>query len=293
MDNVSGWFQLENTSLDGYLNREQHHIAVPMTLFYSLVFLTGVIGNMLTCSVICRKRIMQTCTNCYLFSLAVSDLLQLFIGLPVELYKVWCFAPYPLGRFYCKFGALVAEASANASVLTVTAFTIERYVAICHPFRSKSLSRLSRAIRSVVLIWILACGLALPQALHYDIIDDFCVAADRWLLDICILISAVLFFVFPMVLISALYIRIAMKLNADAGGLSNEDPGVGSAENPSDPVLSQRSWSRSTSIQTPCRLVRATVQISERKAVIRMLGENFSWEASDCILRWMYQVGPG
>lgn len=49
-------------------------------ILYSMILCTGVFGNIATCIVIARKRYMHTRTNCYLFSLAVSDLLLLVCG---------------------------------------------------------------------------------------------------------------------------------------------------------------------------------------------------------------------
>uniref|UniRef100_T1HL76 G_PROTEIN_RECEP_F1_2 domain-containing protein n=1 Tax=Rhodnius prolixus TaxID=13249 RepID=T1HL76_RHOPR len=65
------------------------YIVIPMTVLYSLIFLTGVIGNVSTCIVIARNRHMHTATNYYLFSLAISDLLLLISGLPQEMYQLW------------------------------------------------------------------------------------------------------------------------------------------------------------------------------------------------------------
>lgn len=53
---------------------------VTLTVVYSLIFITGVIGNVSTCLVIARNTYMHTVTNYYLFSLAVSDTLTLVLG---------------------------------------------------------------------------------------------------------------------------------------------------------------------------------------------------------------------
>lgn len=55
-------------------------LTVPVTLAYVIIFVTGVIGNVATCIVIIKNPSMQTATNCYLFNLAVSDLLLLILG---------------------------------------------------------------------------------------------------------------------------------------------------------------------------------------------------------------------
>lgn len=54
--------------------------SVLLIIVYVVIFITGVIGNVITCVVIVRNSYMQTATNYYLFSLAVSDLLTLFFG---------------------------------------------------------------------------------------------------------------------------------------------------------------------------------------------------------------------
>ena len=78
---------------------------------------------------------MRTVTNYYLFNLSVSDLLLLVIGLPQETYDTWHMYPYPLGETFCRLRYLAWETSCYVSILTITAFTVERYMAICHPIR--------------------------------------------------------------------------------------------------------------------------------------------------------------
>ena len=56
------------------------HVLAPITVVYVLLFVSGVVGNVSTCIVIIRIPSMHTATNCYLFSLAVSDLTFLIFG---------------------------------------------------------------------------------------------------------------------------------------------------------------------------------------------------------------------
>lgn len=55
-------------------------VVVPITVVYILIFVSGVVGNVAVCAVIIRNPSMHTATNCYLFSLAVSDLTVLLFG---------------------------------------------------------------------------------------------------------------------------------------------------------------------------------------------------------------------
>ena len=106
--------------------RDALYVVVPITVIYVLIFFTGLIGNVSTCVVIARNRSMHTATNYYLFSLAVSDLLLLISGLPPEMYYIWSHFPYVFGEVFCIIQSFAAETSANATVLTITAFTVER-----------------------------------------------------------------------------------------------------------------------------------------------------------------------
>lgn len=55
-------------------------ILILLTVIYVIIFVTGLLGNVVTCIVIARNRGMHTAVNYYLFSLAVSDLLLLLSG---------------------------------------------------------------------------------------------------------------------------------------------------------------------------------------------------------------------
>lgn len=55
-------------------------ILILLTVIYIIIFITGILGNVVTCIVIAKNKSMHTAVNYYLFSLAVSDLLLLISG---------------------------------------------------------------------------------------------------------------------------------------------------------------------------------------------------------------------
>nr|XP_033335191.1 pyrokinin-1 receptor-like isoform X1 [Megalopta genalis]XP_033335192.1 pyrokinin-1 receptor-like isoform X1 [Megalopta genalis]XP_033335193.1 pyrokinin-1 receptor-like isoform X1 [Megalopta genalis]XP_033335195.1 pyrokinin-1 receptor-like isoform X1 [Megalopta genalis]XP_033335196.1 pyrokinin-1 receptor-like isoform X1 [Megalopta genalis] len=207
---------------DSSTRRDPLYIVLPITVIYAVIFFTGLIGNVSTCVVIARNKSMHTATNYYLFSLAVSDLLLLLSGLPQEMYYIWSRFPYVFGEAFCIIQGFAAETSANATVLTITAFTVERYVAICHPIISHTMSKLSRAIKFVIVIWVLALCLAVPQAIQFGIVYehmngsvilDSARCSVKWvLIEHAFQISTMLFFVVPMTMITILYILIGIQL---------------------------------------------------------------------------------
>ncbi|KAG5873890.1 hypothetical protein JTB14_001557 [Gonioctena quinquepunctata] len=232
-NNISADFNLSSSlaafpKTDWGPRRDPLYIVIPITAIYVVIFLSGLLGNISTCIVIAKNKSMHTATNYYLFSLAISDLLLLTSGLPPEIYSIWSKYPYIFGEEFCVLQGLAAETSANATVLTITAFTIERYVAICFPFLSHKLSKLNRAIKYIVYIWLIAMCLAIPQAISFGIVcelsdghlvADHCICmVKRTLIPHAFEISTLLFFVAPMSLITVLYVLIGLQLQGTPVG---------------------------------------------------------------------------
>lgn len=207
--------------------RDSLYIVLPITIIYAIIFITGLFGNIFTCLVIVRNKSMHTATNYYLFSLAVSDLLLLVSGMPQEMYSIWSKWPYVFGPAFCLIRGLAAETSTNASVLTITLFTIERYLAICHPFMSHKMSKLSRATKHVLMLWVAALGFALPQALQFGIKNHRGVTMclqTRVIIEHSFEISTFFFFFAPMILITVLYSLIGLKLKKTSMSKEVENP---------------------------------------------------------------------
>ncbi|ESN94739.1 hypothetical protein HELRODRAFT_87553 [Helobdella robusta] len=210
---------------------QPYWLTVTLTSIYILIFVSGLVGNLVTCYVIIRNRRMRTVTNCYLFSLAVADILTLLIGLPPEVYSIFEAYPWRLGRTYCLLKTYFTETTSSASVLTITCFTVERYMAVCHSFKLQAMSGLKRAIRNVAAIWVISMISALPYPAHtrvfpYYVTDGkepiyLCNIPEKWRTVMAVVMQATTFllFIFPMFLISVLYILVGIKLKGPEIGM--------------------------------------------------------------------------
>jgi neuromedin U receptor 1 len=82
------------------------------------------------------------------------------------------------------------------------------------------MSKLSRAVKYIFLIWILSISFAVPQALQTGVVEgengtSWCtMVAERVLIDHSFELATVLFFFAPMSLITVLYILIGVKLRS-------------------------------------------------------------------------------
>ncbi|NXA46311.1 NMUR2 protein, partial [Nothocercus julius] len=204
------------------------HLFLPMALVYSLIFIVGVVGNFLVCLVIIKHRNMKTPTNYYLFSLAVSDLLVLLFGMPLEVYEMWSNYPFLFGPVGCYFKTALFETVCFASILSVTTVSVERYVAILHPFRAKLESTRKRALRTIVVLWVLSVLFALPNTSTHGIMLQYfpngtlvpgsatcTVVRPMWIYNCIVQITSFLFYVLPMGVISVLYYLMGLRLKGD------------------------------------------------------------------------------
>ncbi|KAJ8315274.1 hypothetical protein KUTeg_007424 [Tegillarca granosa] len=160
-------FDLE-LHINSYIGERRKGLSstIILTIVYVGIFLSGLMGNLCTCVVVWKNIYMHTVTNYYLTSLAISDILMLIFALPPEVYTIWEAYPWRLGEPFCIFKSFLLESTSYASVLTITGFTIERYIAICHPMLGQNVSRQSRAVKCIAVIWAVATISALPYPIH-------------------------------------------------------------------------------------------------------------------------------
>ncbi|XP_070771360.1 G-protein coupled receptor 39 [Enoplosus armatus] len=140
-------------------------VKIVLTVFYSLILVTGIVGNSVTIrvtQVLRRNGYLQKNVTDHMVSLACSDLLVLLIGMPVELYSaIWFPFTSTSGNASCKIYNFLFEACSYATILNVATLSFERYVAICHPFRYKALGG-RRTSALITFAWLVSVLVALP-----------------------------------------------------------------------------------------------------------------------------------
>uniref|UniRef100_A0A8C7DU55 Neuromedin U receptor 1 n=1 Tax=Naja naja TaxID=35670 RepID=A0A8C7DU55_NAJNA len=220
-----------------YLGPRRSGFFVPVCTTYLLIFVVGAVGNIITCVVIVRHRFMRTPTNYYLFSLAVSDLLVLLLGMPLELYEMWSNYPFLLGAGGCCFKILLFEAVCFASILNVTALSVERYIAVVHPLKVKYVVTKKHTQKVIIMVWLFSIICSIPNTSLHGIqtlyVPGWGVVPDS---DTCTLVKSpvvynlliqlttILFFFIPMAVISVLYCSSGCSSNRSLTLLSRPCP---------------------------------------------------------------------
>uniref|UniRef100_A0A3Q1FA22 G protein-coupled receptor 39 n=1 Tax=Acanthochromis polyacanthus TaxID=80966 RepID=A0A3Q1FA22_9TELE len=202
-------------------------VKIFLTIFYSLILVTGIVGNSITIrvtQVLKRNGYLQKNVTDHMVSLACSDLLVLLIGMPVELYSaIWFPFTSATGNASCKIYNFLFEACSYATILNVATLSFERYVAICHPFRFKVLGG-RRTSALITFAWLVSVLVALPLLIatgtqgHIPILADtpvqnltFCTnLRERWVMyRASIFVS---FIIYMIVLICVAFMCRAMIL---------------------------------------------------------------------------------
>ncbi|XP_068743361.1 histamine H2 receptor-like [Montipora capricornis] len=112
-----------------------------------------VCGNLAVCLTVCANRILNTTTYLLIFSLAVADLLVSLLSMPFRIHfllhnKQWC-----LGENACALWVWVDLVSCSASIGSLAAVSIERFIAVKYPLRYQALMTQRTALVMIVIVW--------------------------------------------------------------------------------------------------------------------------------------------
>ncbi|KAJ8922265.1 hypothetical protein NQ315_004203 [Exocentrus adspersus] len=147
-------------------------VLVPITI------MIGVAGNTITVMVLTRKR-MRSSTNVYLSALAIADIIYLFF---VFLLSFKHYSNIHDGKYvlYWRFLGMTywfCDAASSTSIWLTVSFTVERYIAVCHPIKGKVFCTERRA-KSIIVIVYMFCILTTASTAfekQLNLINETCI----------------------------------------------------------------------------------------------------------------------
>ncbi|XP_077866304.1 QRFP-like peptide receptor [Saccoglossus kowalevskii] len=222
LNSSESMYQAVNNTVDEY--KLSSYTIIITTVFYVIIFILGVIGNVLVLFVVCCNKDMGNSTNYFLVNLSVADLLVLVFCMPVALLETYIIRPWLLGEVMCKLVPFLEYSASQASILTLVAVAIERFVAICYPLKAQYTITPKKTVRICGLIWLIACGASIPylfmaQHTTYDITEngdelyECGTYNDSLPAEIYVVSCAVIFFLLPLFVLVGLYLRVSLALN--------------------------------------------------------------------------------
>ncbi|CAD7685284.1 unnamed protein product [Nyctereutes procyonoides] len=127
---------------------------------YSLVFIIGLVGNILVLLVLMQYRRLKSMTSIYLLNLAMSDLLFLFtlpFWIDYKLKDDWIF-----GDGTCKLLSGLYYTGLYSEILFIILLTVDRYLAIVHAVFALRVRTVIFGIISSIGAWVLALLASIP-----------------------------------------------------------------------------------------------------------------------------------
>ena len=248
-----------------YLNRYYSAISF---FFYFVVVVTGLIGNIMVVLVVAKASSMHTPTNCYLVSLAIADVCVL-VSSSLQNF-VECFTiidQWVFGAAGCSILIFLQYLGINASSLSITAFTVERYIAICHPMKAQTMCTVSRAKKIIIGLWVFGvcyCSpwLALTHTKERGYNDGSYITICTFKLKrkhyvVIYMADLVIFYVLPLLLTCVLYGLIARILfSSTIPATPGKSNGMTSAKKAKSSITSSRIQVSTAFMEMSCVLKR-------------------------------------
>nr|DAA35151.1 TPA_inf: tachykinin receptor 1a [Tetraodon nigroviridis] len=185
---------------------------------YSCIVVVSVVGNLTVIWIIVAHKRMRTVTNYFLLNLAFAEAsmsaFNTVINFTYAVHNEWYF-----GLVYCRFHNFFPIAAVFASIYSMTAIALDRYMAIIHPLQQRMSSTETKVV--VAVIWVLALLLAFPQYYYstteqlpgrvvcYIDWPEYSVCDFKKLYYVCV---AVLIYFLPLLVMGCAYLVVGLTL---------------------------------------------------------------------------------
>ncbi|NXI92536.1 CCR8 protein, partial [Psophia crepitans] len=139
-------------------------------VLYSLLFVTGLLGNALVIWVLTVFKRIRTMTDVYLLNLAISDLLFVF-SLPF-LVQYSISSQWTFGNAMCKIISSAYFIGFYSSAFFVTIMSVNRYLAIVRSVYALQIQTTAHGVITSLVLWAVAILASVPDLIFFQEVND-------------------------------------------------------------------------------------------------------------------------
>ncbi|XP_049420475.1 pyroglutamylated RF-amide peptide receptor [Epinephelus fuscoguttatus] len=206
-----------------YIPELPYSAKTTFVIMYMVIFILALTGNSLVIYIVVKKRAIQTATDIFICSLAVSDLLITVFCMPFTLLQN-ILSEWFGGVLVCKTVPFVQTTAIVTGILTMTCIAIERYQGIVFPLKMRRHYSSKRAYKMLGLVWVASVIVGSPMLfvqqleVKYDFLYDHyhvcCQESWRSLThrQVYTTFIMVALFLLPLTAMLFLYTRIGIEL---------------------------------------------------------------------------------
>ncbi|KAM8960479.1 proteinase-activated receptor 4 [Pelodytes ibericus] len=157
----------ENKTFVSISKSSREHLSSSITVMlipsiYTVVFLVGLPSNSLALWVLATK-VKKMTSTIFLMNLAAADLLLILV-LPFKISYYFLGNNWIFGEMMCRSLTIFFYGNMYCSILLLMSISVDRYLAVVHPFFSRTFRSKTFAIGMCIASWIIAVLSTLPLA---------------------------------------------------------------------------------------------------------------------------------
>ena len=192
-------------------------LAIIQLMCYSIITAAGLIGNMLICLAVFKRRRLRI-TDVFILNLAATDLGTCVVSIPFDFVEILA-KEWPFGNVLCKTVYPLQTILMAVSVYTLLFMSWERHRSVMPPLKPKLKAK--RAFAILLMLWIACIVLVGPfiAVLRIETDDGKTQCKENWPREyhpkVFTLAVFIVLYVLPLFVITANYIKISQKLFRD------------------------------------------------------------------------------